>query len=155
MGVLDSYYRGQSSHDWYHAEQDSLRAEALARGVSVRVIENERQAAAVAYRRSEQERINALLADPDAVRQLRAATAPRPIAEDGTSPPAPPLPTWPPVDRNAPPPQAPQTGAPASSGRQVSGRGAGHNVYGAGAVGGGSAESNEFAAAMLRARNRI
>jgi len=111
MQNLDDYYRGQSSHDWYHAEIDSLHAEAVERGVTIRQVAAERQEAALAYRQSEAERTAEIVDNPGLLRQLKRFWNRGLTGDWGLRNPLDPPPT--------PNPSASRTGAP-SSGRSIS-----------------------------------
>jgi hypothetical protein len=146
MGALEEYYRGQpSSHDAYHAEIDSLHAEAVERGVTIRQVATERREAERVSREAEAERVAAIVNDPALLHRLKAYWNRGITGDWGLQNPLDPPPA--PVRHRA------GTSAP-SSGRQVSG---GRTVYGGrtGAGGGGSSTGNDFATAMGRARNRI
>src|SRR5258706_888245 len=71
MDALDSYYRGHSSHDAYHAEIDSLHAEAVERGVTIRQVAAERREAEAAAREAEAERVAAIVNDPALLQRLK------------------------------------------------------------------------------------
>src|SRR5260221_4110514 len=101
MGALEDHYRGQSSHDAYVAEVESLHAEASERGLTIREVAAERRAAALDYRKAEQARIDAMVNDPQMLHAIRAHFAPRSALPDGTYPEPPPLPTWSPAAATA------------------------------------------------------
>ncbi len=131
---------GQSSHDAYHAEVDSLHAEATERGVTIREVAAERQAAAKAERQAEAARVAGIVNDPMLLQRLKRYWNRGLTGE------------WIQNPLDPPPAPAPRTGPP-SSGRQVSGGRAG--VYGGGMSRGGTADAAALAAAMGRVRNRI
>src|SRR5260221_225968 len=106
MGALEALYRGQSSHDWYAAEQQSLHREANERAVTIGQVAAERTAAAEAYRQSETERVAAIVNDPALLARLKRYWS-RGITGENIQDPLAPAP-------------APRTGPP-SAGRTVSG----------------------------------
>jgi|GEM_PF-4506045 len=109
MSALDDHFRQNPATQWYRelqAERADMIAEAEERGVPVRQVAYERERADQERREAERARVQALINDPDILRQLRRQWAPRHQLPDGTYPPIPALETTPepaPRDPNAPP----------------------------------------------------
>lgn len=122
MSELERFYAGQTSAEWYRAEQASLRQEAAERGMTLYQLQGERQAAAAESRLAESRRVAELVSDPVLLRALRAYWAPVPLGQQ--RPPNP-------LEAPAPPTPTPDTNRPPSAGRIVSG-GDGRTVWGAG-----------------------
>jgi hypothetical protein len=141
MSALSDFYAGQSSHEWYRAEQQSLHQEAEQRGLSVGEVAAERYAAVAEQRRAEAERVAAIVNDPALLRRLKAYWERHLTGESWLQDPLAPPP--------APRKPAPRTGPPVvSAGRTV-------NIGRPRARGGGSDVENDLAAVLFRARGRV